>query len=369
MNRSLKTSLMAITALFGGANLAHATPTNLPALIQAAQQEGSLTIYASTGKIVTQAKNFSKKYSIHAIGVKAKAPQIIEIMSREAKAHNVRTDVALVEDTPAAIVQLIGSGAAMSYLPAGLKHDIAKRYQNPLAVVLAPNIISYNTAHHRHCPITNIWQLTLPQWRGHIAMQDPTAKPAYTDWFNQMATHYDAQMRQAYRQQFGKALPANSSSATALFVKRLAANHPLLTHSDTDAAAAIGSPDAKQDFVGIISSAKFRKNKDGMKLGICNGLKPFIGWNYPTLGLIASGTHHLAAAKLFIHYVLTQQGIAPQSVDGKMSTNQQVKLPANEASGIGKYRHQLMVFDINTAKSDWQHRQDWQDLWNLSYMQ
>jgi iron(III) transport system substrate-binding protein len=35
---------------------------------------------------------------------------------------------------------------------------------------------------------------------GRVAMQDPTSKPAYTDWFSQMETHYDQQVRDAYQQ-------------------------------------------------------------------------------------------------------------------------------------------------------------------------
>lgn len=358
--------LLAIMTLLG-ASQADAAQVDRQILIAKAQQEGHLTIYASTGKIVQQAKAFSKKYHIDATGIKAKAPHIIDIMSHEAQAHNVRADVALVEDAPAGAMQLIEQNAVFNYVPTDLKSTIATRYQNPLAVVLAPNVLAYNTAHHMTCPITNLWQLTLPKWKGRVSMQDPTGKPAYTDWFNQMAEHHDDAIRQAYQLQFGQPLQTHEDSAMAEFVKQLAHNRPLLTHSDTDSAAAIGSPDTKQDFVGMISTAKFRKNKDGMKLGLCTGVQPVMGWKYPSLGVIATGSHHQAAAKLFIHYVLTQQGIAPQGVDGKMSTNRQVHVPKNEASGIEAYREQLMGFNMKTIKSDWEHRQDWQDLWTLSY--
>ena len=54
----------------------------------------------------------------------------------------------------------------------------------------------------------------------------------------------------------------------------------------------------------------------------------------PSLGLIATGTDSPNAAKLFIHYLLTEEGIAPQAVDGKMSINADAKLPADEPSGI-----------------------------------
>jgi len=82
-----------------------------------------------------------------------------------------------------------------------------------------------------------------------------------------METHYDQQVRDAYQQQFGKPLQTDEKSATAAFVKALAGNSVLLTHSDNDAASAIGAPDGKTDFVGLVSTAKFRDNKQGMKLG------------------------------------------------------------------------------------------------------
>jgi iron(III) transport system substrate-binding protein len=155
-------------------------------------------------------------------------------------------------------------------------------------------------------------------------MQDLTSKPAYTDWFSQMETHYDQQMRDAYQQQFGKPLQTDEKSATAAFVKALAGNGVLLTHSDNDAASAIGAPDGKTDFrwPGIHR----RDNKQGMKLGLCGGLKPFIGWNYPSLGVVATGSKSPNTAKLFIHYLLTAEGIGPQG--GWQNVHQlAVKLP------------------------------------------
>ena len=358
---------ISIAAALLSSHLARAETFDLQALIAAAKQEQPMTVYASTGKIVQQAKAFSEKYGLKASGVKADAPQIIEIMSREAQAKNVRTDVAIIEDAPAGTVQLLNKGYVQSWVPDDLKGSIAARNQNPLTVVLAPNVFAYNTERHATCPITNLWQLTEPKWRGRVAMQDPTGKPAYTDWFSQMETHYDQQIRDAYQQEFGKPLQTDEKSATAAFVKALAGNDVLLTHSDNDAASAIGAPDSKTDFVGLVSTAKFRDNKQGMKLGLCNGLKPFIGWNYPSLGVVATGSKSPNSAKLFIHYLLSADGIAPQGVDGKMSTNQQVKLPADEASGIEKYRGELMVYLTTTVQEDWDSRQDWQDLWSLNY--
>ncbi|WP_347115797.1 hypothetical protein AAHB66_08000 [Leclercia sp. S52] len=105
MKRKLSAVLIA-TALLSS-TLAQAETFDLQKLIAAAKQEQPITVYASTGKIVQQAKAFSEQYGLQAVGVKADAPQIIEIMSREAQAKNVRADVAIVEDAPAGMTQLL----------------------------------------------------------------------------------------------------------------------------------------------------------------------------------------------------------------------------------------------------------------------
>lgn len=366
---NMKHSLLALSvaaASFSGAVQANDS-FDLQALIKAAQQEAPITVYATTGKIVQQAKDFTEKYGVEAVGIKSKSPATIEIISREAQANNVKTDVALIEDAPAVKAQLFDKGYVKSWVPGDMTHDIIEEYQDPLTIVLAPNIWSYNTAQYETCPVSNIWQLTEAKWKHKIAMQDPLIKPLYSDWFNQMATNYDQEMADAYEALYGEPLKTDEDSATAEFIKRLAQNGPLLTRSDGDAASAVGAPDVKDSFIGLISTAKFRKNKEGMKLGICSDMKPFIGVNYPTMGVITAGTDSPNAAKLFVHYLMTSEGIKLQGVDGKMSTNLKVRLPAKEASGIEQYRDQLMVYKTSTADSDWQNRQDWMDLWSLNY--
>ena len=46
---------------------------------------------------------------------------------------------------------------------------------------------------------------------------------------------------------------------------------------------------------------------------------------------------------------MTEEGIAPQAVDGKMSTNTDAKLPADEPSGIGKVLDQIFPYDAASA--------------------
>lgn len=365
MGRLLMTAAV-LTTLGGAVNAQE--PFNLDALVEAAKKEKPITVYDSTGKIVEMAQNFAKKYGLSAEGSKVKATAQLEMIIREARANNIQGDVSIISDAPAALAQLIPQGFAESWLPPDLADKIPAEYQAPLTVVNSANVWAYNTELFEKCPVSNIWELTEPKWKGKVAMQDPLGKASYVDWFNQMAKHGDDKVAAAYKDFYGKDLETGEQSATAAWIKALAANAPLLTDADAAAAEAVGAPGQSEPFMGLISSAKFRDNADkGMKLGLCKELKPWLGWLYPGVGLITKGTDSPNAARLFIHYVMTEEGIAPQAVDGKMSTNSDVKLPANEPSGIGTALDQVLPYSMATALEDWDAREDWQDFWRMNY--
>lgn len=117
-----------------------------------------------------------------------------------------------------------------------------------------------------------------------------------------------------------------------------------------------------------MSSAKFRDNEGkGYKLGLCTELQPWVGWTYTKLGLVASKSASPNAAKLFIHYVLTEEGIAPQMKDGKLPTNTDIKMPADEPSGIMEVADRLFPYDAATGLEDFDRREEWQDFWRVNY--
>lgn len=361
--------LMTATALGGLAlamTLSSAQAFDLDALIEAARAEPPITVFDSTGKIVGQAEAFTAKYGVQAIGTKSNAVQTLEVVTREAQAGNVQTDVAIISDAPAVMAQLIETGYAQSWAPEDMLETIPEVYQNPLTMVMSPNVWAYSTAVSDACPITNIWQLTEADWKGRVAMQDPLGKPSFTDWFNQMQTYGDDAVAAAYEAHFGTAYEGETS-ATQAWVSAFAANGPLLTDSDSAAAEAVAAPGQTEAFIGLVSTAKFRDNAEGMTLGLCDTVAPWVGWGYPSMALIAAGTDSPNAAKLFIHYLMTEEGIAAQAIDGKLSTNTANAVPADEVSGVAAVREQLLGYNAATAMDDWDTRQDWQDLWSLNY--
>ncbi|XEN03265.1 ABC transporter substrate-binding protein [Agrobacterium arsenijevicii] len=350
----------------GGA--AHAQDAfNLDVLIDAAKKEKPITVYAVTGKIVDTAQAFTTKYGVQASGKKVSEATQVELMIREHRAGNVVGDVSVATDVASAMGELLPEGIATSWSPPDMESDIPQKLRDPLVVVSDPHVWTYNTEKYDKCPVTNIWQLTEPRWKGKLAMLDLFDKPLYADWFNQIETHHDADVAKAYEDLYGKKLETGEKSATAAWVKAFAENAPLLTDSSTVADAA-GAPGQADPFFVITSAAKYRDNEaKGLKLGLCSGVKPFSGFLYPGFGLIAGQTKSPNAAKLFLHYLMTQEGIAPQTVDGKISGNTKIALPADEPSKVADHLDELMAFDAATAADDLDKREGWQDFWRVNY--
>jgi iron(III) transport system substrate-binding protein len=336
------------------------------ALLAAAKGEPPLMVIDSTGKVREQVAGFKEKYGLEANGTKSEAPGTIRMVMGEAQADNVQADVLVISDTPAAVAQLLTPGLVISYLPSDMVGAIPEGARDPLVISNSPIVWTYNTALHASCPVSNIWALTDPDWSGRVAMPDPLGKPAYTDWFNQFAAHHDAAFAEAYAAHYGKPLETDLAGAAEAWVTALAANQPLLVESDSDSAEAVGAPDATETFIGIMSTAKFRDNDDGMKLGLCASMEPFVGLMTPKFALITAGSDSPNAARLFVHYLLTAEGWAPQAIDGKMATNTTHAPVADEPSGVAGVMDQMWFYDTTTSADDWNTRQDWQDIWSLA---
>jgi iron(III) transport system substrate-binding protein len=335
-------------------------------LLEAAKAEPPMTVYAVTGKIVDTAEAFSAKYGLTVTGKKVNESGQIELLLGEGQSGNVVGGVSLAADAATIASQLIGQGIVESWVPPEVLEHLPESARDPLVVVSDPHVWAYNTEAYDACPVSNVWQLVDPDWTSRVAIMDPLDKANYADWFNQLDEHHDAAMTAAYEAHYGKPFDAAEGTATEVWVKGFAGNGVLLADS-TGVADAIGAAGQAAPFFGMLSTAKFRDNVDkGHKLGFCADVAPFSGWLYPGLGVIAKGTPSPNTAKLFISYLMTAEGIAAQSVDGKVPSDPRVGLPGDEASGIAAHLGQLMVWNNAGSQSDLDRRQDWQDLWRTS---
>lgn len=350
------------------ASSASAEEFDLDAMIEAARSEPPLVIYDNTSKVVSMGKAFAEKYGLDAQGVKVSTDKQVELILREAAANAVQGDVVALADVPSGMLELLPQGILESWLPPDLADVIPSEFQNPLVLNYDAKVFVYNTGAEQSCPFDNIWALTEPDMAGRVALQDPLNTPGLVDFFNQMALQNDAAVADAYQSYFGESLDTNTQSATEAWVKALAANGPLLTESDQAVSDAVGAPNQTDGMIGLVSTAKFRDNEgQGYQLGLCSEVEPVVGFAQPKLILVSPQTDSPNAARLYVHYVMTPEGLMPQTNDGKMPVNTTATLPADEPSGVGSVRDDLLFFDAASAAKDLDTRQDWQDTWRLSY--
>src|SRR5690606_10261662 len=103
-----------------------------------------------------------------------------------------------------------------------------------------------------------------------IAIPDPLLRNETMFWFNQIETHGDDLMRDAYEDYFGEPLGGDVESATAEWVARFAANKPTVTKSDSDVGPIVGAPGQADPFMGFLSAAIFGDAEEsGYFLGVC----------------------------------------------------------------------------------------------------
>ncbi|MBV5246797.1 MULTISPECIES: ABC transporter substrate-binding protein [Mycolicibacterium] len=339
---------------------------DLDALIAAARTEPGITVYDQTGKVVDTAKAFAAKYGLDATGVKVELGVIDKVL-QENESGDVIGDVVVNEDLPSYAVELLDQGVLVNWVPGDMKDTINPEDQYPLVVHYGPMGWAYNSQTYDSCPVSNIWQLTDTEFNGRVAIADPLSNPKYPYWFNSMALNDDAALREAYTQHFGTDLETDQPDAAHEWVKRLAQNNPMITPTDEEVSEAVGAPDQKEPSFGPMSMAKFRNNADkGYHLALCDGMKPWTLQSFPSAIAYASKTDSPNAAKLYIHYMLTEEGFALQLADGKPSSNSEVPAP-KDPSGVAELLDQMAPLRSADLVSDYRNKSAWDDFWRTSH--
>jgi iron(III) transport system substrate-binding protein len=252
-------------------------------------------------------------------------------------------------------------------MPPDLKEETPAEYQHPAITSLNAWVWVYNPkVFGDTCPVNNMWALTDQKWKGKISIPDPLLRNETMFWFNQIADNADTKMKEAYEAYFGKPLEAKESTATAEWVKRFAANKVKVQKSDTDVGPIVGASTSDHPVIGFVSAAIFSHAKhENFPLAVCKEMTPWIGQLTPRVAIIAAGTKSPNASKLFVHYMMSAEGMLPQMEDGKVSTNRNAKMPESEASGVDKLTDQMFVNNSDTTPDDFKKLQYWRDLWTV----
>ena len=280
-------------------------------LYEKAKEEGKVTVYSISSRITKVAKAFEEKYpGVTVEPFDISTNELLEKVTREYDAGQHVADVVHIKDQDGTLYnEYVTARKFYNYKPADILSHIDEKYtsaQTPLYIELTQ--LFYNAeANPDGSPITNIWQLTEPDWKGRVLMQNPLDNLAWGSWITGFCVgDTPDQLAASYKELYGKDLELSDGCENAgyEFLKRLHDNEPIFTSSSDEIAESVGTKGQTNPPVGFCASSKLRKNEDnGWCLAPVN-LEPTTGIPAINTLYVVGECEHPNAAKLFIRFMM-----------------------------------------------------------------
>ncbi len=299
-------------------------------LVAAAQEEGVVVVYSVTSRIANAAAAFTGKYGIQVEATNLKDFELVEKISKEGSTGSVGADFVLCQDSGRVMGELINLEYLYNYVPPTMEDIIPQEFQNPLAFAFINKVFIYNDEDSAEYPFTNIWALTTEEWRGNFQFKNPFQEGVNANFLTMVTKPEVAdQIAMAYKEYFGTDIQMTTPNAGYEWIKAILENDLILTTSDTKTAENIGVRGQEKPFnAGLFVFSKFRyKESKNLALEPIMNVTPFSGFYYPIYALMSSNAANPHAAKLFMEYLLTDEGFSPWSKNlGTYSSNPGIAL-------------------------------------------
>jgi len=300
-------------------------------LLPLALKEGQITVFSLSSRIARVEAAFEAAYpGIDLVGVDLSSTKQIARIGAEQDAGVFAVDVLYLADTPVVYSELLAQGRVHNYLPPRVAADIADELKEPLTVHrLSTKVLMYNEAAFPDgSPISNLWQLTTPDWRGKVLMVDPSQRGELLDLLTEISLHPD-EMAAAYEKQFGSAIAVDGDlqGAGEQFIRDLFENDLILVANSDVLNESVGDKAAANPPVAFGTYSDRRDNEDeGWALQVANDVEPANGILFPAVLTVANKAPHPAAARLLIDFMFGDDsatggpGFEPFNVPGDYAT-------------------------------------------------
>ncbi len=332
-------------------------------LVQAAKAEGEVTVYSITSRIANAAKSFEEKYGIKVNAHNLKGYELIAKVTKEGKSGVYGADFVIAQDSGRVFGELIKPGYVYNYMPEAFADILPKKYQDPLAFSFITKVFTYNSETFTHPPVNNVWELTEAKWQGKFYFKDPLKEGVNANFLTMLTSDdMSAKMADAYERHFGKKITLTTPNAGYEWIKMIISNKLVMFTSDTKMASALGvkgnSIDAVQ--LGTYSKLRYREKKNLALMPIM-GMEPFAGFAYPSFLQMCKNAKNPNAAKLFIEFLLTEEGFKPWSKSlGTYSSSPDIKpFPGDNNFDLWS---KILVYE--DPAFTFENRVDVEDFWN-----
>ena len=310
--RSLMTVFAVLAALCLVPALAGAAEPTHDELVKLAQKEGKLTIYSNSSRHSKAGEAFEKKYGIKVHSSQLKDMEIIEKISKEAAAGIAGADLVFAQDSGRVYGELIARNYLKNYVPPTMADKLGKEDADPLVFFFTVKAIIFNNE-KSGAPITNLWQLTDPEWKGRVQMKDAFQEGVNMNFLT-MLTRPDVadKLAAAHKAHYGKDLVLTTPNAGYEWIKRLYKNGLVLGTSDTKIFEAVGARGQEKQLAALVTINKMRTAESKkLSLDVVRNAEPFVGFYYPMYCMLPANSVNVNAARLFTEFVLTQEGFEP----------------------------------------------------------
>jgi iron(III) transport system substrate-binding protein len=330
-----------------------------PAVEAAARKEGKVVIYSVSSRITRIAKEFKEKYGVDIVAFDLDSSEQIEKFAREHKANQFAVDVLYNNESPRMQAEFLPKNMVWNFVPDTVEKQLAANEKSPFLVQRwSSRVLIYNTAQDGpQSPVKNLWDLTLPEWKGRFQMPDPFDGGIQSSVLQTLLQEGDT-FAKAHQEKFGKPVAyspkvekaarasktlGGKPNAAIEWWFRIMQNNPVFVGSTDKIFENVSAVTQRGKApVGFVTFSKLRDVKAGTyESRAMFEAKPFMGVAYPTTLVIADRAPNPNAAKLLIRYLM-EDGLKPWDVlgdypapaDREAAQVSKLKVPPLESAGL-----------------------------------
>ncbi len=226
------------------------------AIEEAAKKEGKVLVYANTSKVEKAAEGFMEKYpEIKVEAFDLGGDDVLLKTVEEQKAGAFTGDVWFSSGGAELVGNVLPKEYVWRFVPDSTAEYTPEKYTQPLLMSrFGTSIFAYNSELNDTCPISNIWELTEPEWKGRFFIEDPLNDASTLSKLITIAYHAD-EVKQAYIDLYGSepVLDDDTPDAGWLWLKRFAQNGPIPQPGGDEVDSAFATPGMTESYMALTS--------------------------------------------------------------------------------------------------------------------
>ena len=226
------------------------------AIEAAAKAEGTLIVYANSSKVEKAAAAVMEKYpEIKVEAYDLGGDDVLLKTVEEQKAGAFTGDVWFSSGGAEVVGNVLPNEYIWRFVPDSTAAYTPEKYTQPLLMSrFGTSVFAYNSELNDTCPISNIWELTNPEWEGKFFIEDPLNDASTLSKIVTLASYPD-EMKAAYVELYGSepVLDEDTPDAGWLWLKRFAQNGPIPEPGGDDVDSAFATPGMTESYMAFTS--------------------------------------------------------------------------------------------------------------------